>query len=1005
MSELNFGILVTLFDKASEPIRGIARSIGDTSKTVGEGAKEFDKLGKSGKAAVSGIASGPIRGVSKSIGDTSKSAKEGAKEFDKLGKSGKAAFTGMAVTSKGAADGVTDITEASTRLEKAATRSFDAGEKSANKFRTALSKIGLGIKELAGDTDKLRKLRNSFNDIKSAGTKGMFSGMTAAGAVAGLAALASNSESRLNDISLPLMRADGTSRLDPFRGDIESQARFTGRSALDVTDAVAGALAENMSEAAIKGGGLKAIMDLSVVNKISERTAGELLAKAGGNFKISDTEFDYIADYMNRAAQAGNTNFESMAGIVSGLGERAKRLGIDGARGLQAVTLLTTQFKMSGMDDSAAASSLDSLMGALPTLGSKVMHSKSYMAGEFKSILSNHGIGDISKTLFNDKGELRGDDGAEKMFNLAKVFGEISEKVTNTEERLTLFKVLMPGASEEAAMRLSTGGWNSAAKTIYEDHLNLEDQAAKKREESAQKWMRLTTAVRGLASTIGKQVLPTANKFMDTASKVIGKVTDWTEAHPGLVKVMAVSVGVGGLLLAGVSALAFGIGLLGNTITSTITGFGTWKGYLSSAKTWVKGLGTEAAISNAELKSLNVTRLKGLYAPTAQKMATAIPLGGVTKNVGKLKGATLSRVAGKAGARIIPIAAAGAASIAPAIGTAGTAASAGGAVGGAGTAVGSTLGGITGAMSSIPGLGWAIAGALALSAILIVKYWEPIKATFEGTLKGLKYGWTQWASPAIGELKLALWGVWDAISGILDIFSPFKTEQDAVNAGLRYGATQGIAFMGMLTGVVHAAKFAVNVLEGLFIAVAGIVDGISWGAKLAWQVSGNQWAEAAKTASEWRGVKDRAEERWNNASWTDNSKRRLAKEAKERAAKYEALVGTNTEEKHGTAANAKAIGGRTFSEPNAAPPTTPTTQEQIETLVTQGVNPEVLVQMMQPKQAAKPNTITIHYNPQITLTGSATADDERRLMAVLKKHKEELYEMLNEVGQKRMAWT
>ena len=937
MSGLNFGILITLLDKASAPIRGITRGVGDTSKA----------------------------------------AKEGAKDWNNLGKSGSKALTDLGDASKGAASGVTDVTKASGQLEKSAVQSFDAGGKAADKFKSKLSGIRDGIKELVKDSDKLKKLGSNFSSLTMAGTKGMAAGMAAAGAVAGMAALASGAESRLTQISLPLLRADGTSRLDPFKGTIKDLTKATGRHELDVTDAVAGALAENMSGTAIKSGGLSAIMDVALVNGMSERAAGELLAKAGGNFNVHDADYGDIADYLNKSAQTGNTSFESLANLVAGLGERAKNLGIDGARGLKGVSLLTTQFKMSGMEDAAAGSALESLFANLPTLGKKVMNSKSFMAGEFKGILSQWGIGDISKTLFDLNGELRGDDAADKLYNLASVFGEISEKVKNTEDRLTLFKTLLPGASEEAAIRLSKEGWNSAAEAI-KDHAKLEEQAAKVRDTGAEKWRRLTTALKVQAETIGKQVLPFAIKLMGAASAVIGKITDWTKAHPGLVKGLALTVGVGGLLVTGVSGLVFTVGLLGNAITSTITGLGVWKGHLASARAFVRGLGNESVASAAKIKALNA-----MYASKVR----AVPLTGAkVVRTGKIARAGTSLAPRAIGAAAgVASTAAGAASLGGAGAAAGGVAAGGAAAATGGTAATATTG-ILSTLGAIPGIGWIVAAALIVAGAAVVKYWEPIKAVFSGTWEGLKKGWDALAGPAFEEFQFALWGIWDAFSSLLDIFSPFKNEQDAIAAGFGYGESQGLKFMLMLEGVFWVAKWLARVLEGIVLSVTTLVDGIVQGARIGFLAASGQYAEAYKV---WSEFKDRTKSTWGNASWNSDNKRRQSA----RVSSYEELA----KEK----AKAKAKGG-TGGSVEPGDDESPEYQEAMEVLKVHGVDPGILAS--QPKQTARPVTATINYNPQITIQGGSAPDIETRLMPMLRKHKEELASMVEDVLKKNGRW-
>jgi hypothetical protein len=59
-----------------------------------------------------------------------------------------------------------------------------------------------------------------------------------------------------------------------------------------------------------------------------------------------------------------------------------------------------------------------------------------------------------------------------------------------------------------------------------------------------------------LAETLGTQLLPILNRFLEAIIPVITKITEWTEAHPTLTKYILLAVAAVGLLALGISAIA-----------------------------------------------------------------------------------------------------------------------------------------------------------------------------------------------------------------------------------------------------------------------------------------------------------------------------------------------------------------------------------------------------------------------------------------------------------------
>lgn len=127
--------------------------------------------------------------------------------------------------------------------------------------------------------------------------------------------------------------------------------------------------------------------------------------------------------------------------------------------------------------------------------------------------------------------------------------------------------------------------------------------------------------------------------------------------------------------------------------------------------------------------------------------------------------------------------------------------------------LGLARGGIMGVTVAMRGLGAAalanpigiVIGAIAVGALLVYKYWQPIKAFFRGVWQGI----SQAAGPtlsAIGTALAPLKPAWDAVAGAIGavfrwigrLFQPFQATQSqlqgATDVGVRFGQSLALAF-------------------------------------------------------------------------------------------------------------------------------------------------------------------------------------------------------------------
>ncbi|ACA89361.1 MULTISPECIES: phage tail tape measure protein [Burkholderia cepacia complex] len=147
---------------------------------------------------------------------------------------------------------------------------------------------------------------------------------------------------------------------------------------------------------------------------------------------------------------------------------------------------------------------------------------------------------------------------------------------------------------------------------------------------------------------------------------------------------------------------------------------------------------------------------------------------------------------------------------------------------------------LVGRVALLNPIGLVIAG-IALAALLIVKYWEPIKAFFAGFWQGLTDGLKPLAplvsrafailgaafaplKPLFDWLTGALKGVWDWLTRLLAPVDASKKSLDAATgAGRAFGTWLTDIIVGLAQASARFAEFGSNLMSGL---VNGITNGL-----------------------------------------------------------------------------------------------------------------------------------------------------------------------------------
>lgn len=112
----------------------------------------------------------------------------------------------------------------------------------------------------------------------------------------------------------------------------------------------------------------------------------------------------------------------------------------------------------------------------------------------------------------------------------------------------------------------------------------------------------------------------------------------------------------------------------------------------------------------------------------------------------------------------------------------------GGLVSGAGSAA-TAIGGVGSAIMAIPGIGWIIAAVVG-GALLVWKYWKPIKAFLGGIWDGFSEG----LGTALSGLRLAVAPIWQAIKGLFGaVFGQVDVSAEKLQMIAKVGRLVGLS--------------------------------------------------------------------------------------------------------------------------------------------------------------------------------------------------------------------
>jgi hypothetical protein len=259
-----------------------------------------------------------------------------------------------------------------------------------------------------------------------------------------------------------------------------------------------------------------------------------------------------------------------------------------------------------------------------------------------------------------------------------------------------------------------------------------------------------------------------------------------------------------------------------------------------------------------------------------------------------------------------------------------------------------------------------VALAIVAGALLIYKYWEPIKAFFKGIWSGVQMD----MEPILNlweSFKEAILGVWEAVSSLIDIFVPLKSGQEGVNQAFEAGQVVGLALAWVFKAILAVATYAAKGVEAVVIVVASLIDAVVTLVKSLYHLA---TGDVKAAGADWSSFSDRFWKRLENSSMNPDKPAKKA-EAAAGPARRPRPLGSPAEGSEAVESGAPHAGG------------------------------PLMAQLAQP-QAAAPVALT--YSPKVELKGSASADDEARILAILRKHGDEFADMVQQRFDRKLRW-
>ena len=635
------------------------------------------------------------------------------------------------------------------------------------------------------------------------------------------------------------------------------------------------------------------------------------------------------ADSMFAAVKAGKTTFDELAQNLSNVTPTAAAIGIKFTDVTAAIAAMTKQ----GTKTPQATTKLNAMFAELDNRGSQVGKTFKKLTGEHFADFIKKG-GDVAGSL--------------------NTLNEHAEK--NGMSIKNLFSGLEAGA---AAVQLAGQSANIYSEALEEQRKRtgaLAEASAKMKADSAFQFERSIAGIKTTAIALGENLLPAITDGANALSRFLGHINKFISENPkAAATIIKLTAGLGAFMTIGGSGM-----IVGGKLVQTANKIGM--AYSTNApkiKDAVKGfLDWNAAGRESIMKAgsinLNFKNIgKGLKNISSSAWgATKSITSGFVGSVKGAPGAILKTTAAIASqTKALLFSKAGWMSMGGALK---------GGVAGAFKALIFPIKAVSTALLTNPiGL---IALGIAGAALLLYKYWKPIKNFFKGVFSGIMTG--------LSPLKESFSGVIQPLSSIWGWFKKLIEPVEATGKSFSIGADLGFAIGTAMGFVATAIGKVVKAFVWFVTAPSRLLAAVA-----AFKNAGMSLPKAI-----WEGIKE-------TASMPINAIKEMVGKIREFLPFSPAKVGPLKD--LNKVKIVETIAGTIKPEP---------VRDAMQKVTGQisGASPS-----RGGAAAGSSGSVIVHYSPTITI-GSGTKEDIAGFSEMLNRHKDELLKIIDEATRKKM---
>lgn len=363
--------------------------------------------------------------------------------------------------------------------------------------------------------------------------------MPASAAIAGVGAVSVNVA---NDFESAMSQAAGALNMPMSQmGELRDLAIKTGQdtifSAKEAGEAITELAKGGLTEADIKGGALKATMDLAASSGMDLGNAASTVVRAMGAFGLSANDSAEAANALAGAAAASSTDVEPLTQGLAQVSAQAYNAGWS----MQETTAVLGKFADAGIVGSDAGTSLKTMLQRLAAPTDKAAEMITNLGIQTRDSSGNLlGASDMAQELQNKLGSLSA---AQRDAALQTIFGSDATRAAT---------VLMNSGSEGLASYIKATNDQEAAQRLANSQMGEGEKAIEEMKGS------LETA----AITIGSKLAPVITKVVKFITDLVNKFSALPSGVQTAIVVIGAIIAVLGPLLIIIGQMAIGISAL-----------------------------------------------------------------------------------------------------------------------------------------------------------------------------------------------------------------------------------------------------------------------------------------------------------------------------------------------------------------------------------------------------------------------------------------------------------